>query len=246
MKKWTAILAVVLVAGIYLIWPKASVKEPVVMSVQVDEAKGTMEISYITSKRDDTYLLEVAVEGEEPYRIEVSSIEEEGTVETINLLEQNGYELRESIKELTDEELEYFQDFSGHAPLVTLSYKDYEPIKTILILLKEGETAKGEVDDYQLNYTFTAPEPMSISSIGHYDSVATISYAQNGKELKFPFELEQGETIDLSFWNPYNLASSDNLLLEIETTDGKYYRKHLATPMEIPDGYLKQLAAVNR
>ncbi|RAZ81277.1 hypothetical protein [Planococcus halotolerans] len=246
MKKWAAIFTVLLVAGIYLVWPKASVKAPVVMSVQVDEAKGTMEISYITSKRDDTYLLEVAVEGEERYSIEVAGAEEEGTRKSDKLLDQNGYQLREDTIVLTDEELEYFQDFPGHAPLVTLSYKDYEPIKTILILLKDGETAEGVVDEYQLNYTFTAPEEMSISSIGHYDSVATISYSQNGKELKLPVELEQGEKIDLSFWDPYNLGSNDNLLLEIETTDGKYYRKHIATPMEIPEGYLKQLAAVNR
>ena len=246
MKIWAAILTVLLAAGIYFIWPKAEVKEPVVMSAQVDEAKGTMEISYITAKRDNTYLTEVAVEGEELYRIPVSGEKKEGVAKTDELLVQNGYQLRENIIELNDEQLKYFQDLSGGAPLVTLSYKDYEPIKTILVLLKEDETAEGTVDEHQLTYTFTAPEEMSVSTIGHYDSVATIGYSQNGKELKLPADLKQGEEIDLSFSSPYNLASNDKLLLEIQTTDGKYYRKNLATPVEVPHGYLKQLAAVNR
>ena len=82
---------------------------------------------------------------------------------------------------------------------------------------------------------------MSISSIRHYDSVAFLSYSQNGIEPKIPFKMEQGDTIDLFFSNPYKMGTRDSLLLEIETIEGKQYMRHLEVTAQLPDGYLKQI-----
>lgn len=240
MKIGIGILVVVLGASVYSLWPKASVEIPVVVSAQLNEENNTISISYITTKKDETYLMSAEVDGEIFYPAKNSDKENAESVPTKNLLSQQGYQLREDVIKLTENEIDHF-DQMGHTLLVAISYKDYAPIETILIVLKENEAAQGVIKEDVLNYTFIAPEPMSITTIGHYDSVATLGYLQNDKEPKFPIQLEQGETIDIQFSPPYNLALNDELLLEIETVDGKYYRRHLKTTLNVPENYLKQL-----
>ncbi|MCK2005112.1 hypothetical protein MZM54_27405 [[Brevibacterium] frigoritolerans] len=61
MKKWIIILVVIIIAlGTYFAWPKTHLKEPVVMSVQFDEAAKTLAISYIVEQDDSTYVMEIA------------------------------------------------------------------------------------------------------------------------------------------------------------------------------------------
>lgn len=241
MKKWIGVLAVFLAIGIYSVWPKASIEKPVVVSAQMDETSKTIMISYITTKKDQTYLMEAAIDGRGFYAAGTTR-----EIESKSLLDQDGYQLREDIIHLTEEELDYFEKMSWRVPPAAITYSDYEPIETILIVLKEDEAAEGVMDQQGIRYTFTAPEPMTITTIGHYDSAATLGYSYNGQELPSSIDLKAGETVDLNFDGTYQLASKDKLLVDIETTDGKHHTRHLAETMEVPDGYLKQLAAVNQ
>jgi hypothetical protein len=61
----------------------------------------------------------------------------------------------------------------------------------------EDEAADVTKNDNTLRYTYTAPKAVTIDSIGHYDSVATISLEQNGEEVVFPKTLTQGSTVDI-------------------------------------------------
>lgn len=242
MKKWIGISIVLLVVVLYFLWPKASLDGPIVVSAQIDELAKTITISYITTKNDKTYLMEVAVDEKEFYPIRTDGNWDGETETTGVLITQNGYELREDVIKLTEEELTYFDKYTGGALPVDISYENYAPVETILIVLRADETAEGVVEEDRLRYTFTAPDAMSISSIGHYDSVAFLSYSQNGIEPKIPFKMEQGDTIDLFFSNPYKMGTRDSLLLEIETIEGKQYMRHLEVTAQLPDGYLKQIA----
>lgn len=243
MKKWALVFIVFLAAGVYLLWPKASIENPIILSAQMDEAAKTIAVSYLTTAKDKTYLMEVAVDKRGYYPAPTDKIGENR--DTKVLASQNGYQLREDVIHLSERQLAYFDELSGRAPLAAISYENYTPIETILVILKKDEAAEGIIKENSLHYTFTAPETMSINTIGHYDSVATLRYLYNGSEPSFPIELKPGDTLNLFFDPPYKLASQDELLLEIETTDGKYYTKHLETTLEIPDGYLKQLADAN-
>lgn len=212
----------------------------------MDEKSKTLAISYITTNKDQTYLEKARVDERSFYPPGTFKIQKVDTGNTTSLINQDGYQLREDVINLTEEDLAYFESFTARTPLVSVSYKDYAPVETILIVLKEKEAVEGTLEGTNLHYTFTAPEPMAIRIIGHYDSAALLSYSQNGKKPKFPLELKQGDSVDLLFSDPYNLASNDELLLEIETTDEKKFSRHLKTTMEIPDGYLKQLVTENQ
>ena len=61
MKKWIGISVVLLAVVLYFLWPKASLDGPIVVSAQIDEVAKTITISYITTKNDKTYLMEIAV-----------------------------------------------------------------------------------------------------------------------------------------------------------------------------------------
>lgn len=241
MKKWIAALAVLLAVGIYMIWPKASIEKPVVVSAQMNETNKTITISYITTKKDETRLEEAVIDGRGFYPAGTTR----ETIETKSLLDQDGYQLREDVIRLTEEELDYFEKMSWRAPSATITYSDYEPVETTLIVLKEDEAAEGVMDQQGIRYAFTAPEPMSITTIGHYDSAASLGYSYKGQELPSSIELEEGETVELNFDGPYQLASDDKLLVDIETMDGKHHTRHLAETMEVPEGYLKRVVAEN-
>lgn len=241
MKRWIGILVVLLAVFLYLLWPKASMDGPMVVSAQIDESAKTMTISYITTKKDETYLMEVAVDGKGFYSLRTNG-NWDGESETTDVLAtQNGYELREDVIELTDEAITDFNKYTGRGLPADISYADYAPVETILIMLRTDEEAEGVVEEDGLHYIFTAPETISVSSIGHYDSVAYLSYSQNGIEPKFPIKMEKGEKINLLFDTPIKMGSRDALLLEIDTTEGKQYTRHLELTAQLPDGFLKRI-----
>lgn len=225
--------------GVYFFFLRASVDKPVVVSAQMNEKNQEIAISYITTKRDQTLLTKVTVGEKSFYPIETSKESDASKI----LASQNGYQLREDVIKLTEKELTYFMELSGRVPPVSVSYKEYAPIETILVVLKEGEAAEGIIEEDTLRYTFTANEPMDIATMGHYDSFAFLRASGNGGEPTLSAKLKKGESIDVIFSEPYKLASNDELLLEIQTADGKNYIKHLETTLEIPEGYLKQIVA---
>ncbi|PEZ74710.1 hypothetical protein [Bacillus sp. AFS017274] len=237
MKKWIIILVVIIIAiGTYFAWPKTHLKEPVVMSVQFDEAAKTLAVSYIVEQDDSTYVMEIAHETKGFYPPRSNGDGE--TDYTQVLAKQNGYELREDIVELTDDQLEYFLSLDGRAVPVDISFEAYSPIETILVLLLKDEGVEVTKQDEALLYTYTAPEDITIDSIGHYDSVATISF----EEAVFPLALKKGKSVDVFIHEPYKLSSQDELLIEITTTKDQSYTKHFRLTQSIPKGYLKQIA----
>lgn len=246
MKKWTGILVVLLALFLYLLWPKASMDGPIVVSAQIDESAKTMTISYITTKKDETYLMEVAVDGRGFYPLRTNG-NWDGKSETTDVLAtQNGYELREDVIELTDEAVTYFDKYTGRGLPADISYADYAPVETILIRLLTDEKAEGVIEEDGLHYTFTAPDTIAVSSIGHYDSVAYLSYSQNGIEPKFPIKMEKGDKINLLFDTPIKMSSKDALLVEIDTIEGKQYTRHLELTAQLPEGFLKQVVDNHR
>ncbi|MBT2583337.1 hypothetical protein [Planococcus sp. ISL-109] len=234
-KVWTLVmLLLVITMGGYSLWPKAHVKAPVVVSAQVDEEAGTMTVSYITTKRDKTFLTDVMVEGSGFYPDE--------TAVTQELAEQNGYQLREDEIELSEEDLAFFYGFSGYAIPVSISYENHAPNETLLIVLSGEEAVEGTMEeDLTLRYSFTAPEEMAVASVGHYDSSASLSYEQNGKVPKLPLEMKKGDRLDILLHETVKLGSDDRVLVEIQTTEDTYYKMHLKETVPLPEAYLKRL-----
>ncbi|MDN3428231.1 hypothetical protein QL992_03335 [Microbacterium sp. APC 3898] len=249
MKKWSWILLVLSVILVYWLWPKASIEKPIVVSAQVMESTSTMTISYITTKKDDTHLMEVAVNGKGFYAPSRTENGAEGRNNQVarKLTTQNGYQLREATIKLNKEELAYLlPDDSNRTFSADFSFADYSPVKADGILLLEDEAAEGSLEQDQLHYTFTASEPLSVFTIGHYSSVATVSWSHNGREMKLPLAMEKGDMLDIHFDGTYQMGSTDELLLEIQTAGDNYYTKHLKETVQLPDGYLKQLVNENR
>lgn len=241
MKKWIITLAAFMAVGVYFAWPKVNLEEPVIMSVQFDEATKTLAVSYIVDQDDDTYVMEIAhnTKGFYPLR---PNIHEDGITDLTQVLAaQNGYELREDVVKLTDDQLAYFLSLEGRVLPVQISFEDYSPIETTLVLLLEDEAADVAKDHHLLRYTYTSPEDVTIDSIGHYDSAATISFEQNREEAVFPLTLKQGDTVDIIIHEPYKLSLKDRLLLEITTTENQSFSKNILMTEAIPEGYLKQM-----
>jgi|GEM_PF-6464399 len=241
MKKWIIILVFIIVIGVYFAWPKANLEKPIVMSVQFDEVAKTLAVSYIVVQDDDTYVMEIAHETKGFYPPRTNGYWDGETNFTKVLAAQNGYELREDVVELTDDQVAYFLSLEGRVLPVEISFENYSTIETIIVLLMENEAVDVTENDNTLSYTYTTPKDVTIESIGHYDSEATISFEQNGKEVVFPRTLKQGSTIDIIIDEPYKLSSKDRLLLEIEMTDNQSITKNILMTDSIPKGYLKQI-----
>lgn len=244
LKKWIGVSLVLSAILVYWLWPKASIEQPIVVSAQVMESNSTMSIAYITAKKDETILMEVGVNGKgfyPPSRTE-NGAEGRNTQIASELAAQNGYQLREATIKLSDDELAYLLPTDSSRTLsANFSFENYSPVEADVILLLEEEAAEGKLEQGQLHYIFTAPEPMSVITIGHYSSVAAVSWSRDGREVKLPLAMEKGDTLDIHFDQPYQLGSMDELLLEIQTTDDNYYTRHLRETVGLPDGYLKQL-----
>ena len=241
MKKSIIILLVMAAIGVYWFWPKTHVKEPIVMSVQVDEVSKTLAVSYIVEQGNDTYLMEIAHNTKGFYPPRTSGNWDGKTNFTQVLATQNGYELREDIIELTDEQVSYFLTFKGGTLPVNISFNDYSSIKTTLILLLEDEAVDVIENENTLRYTYTPLKDETIDLIGHYDSVATISFEQDNAAIDFPLTLTQGQSVDVIIHDPYKLSSNDKLLLEIVTKDNQAVTKNISMTQSIPKGYLRQI-----
>ncbi|MFE3577633.1 hypothetical protein [Lysinibacillus sp. NPDC059133] len=241
MKKSIIILVVIGAIGVYWFWPKAHVEEPIVMSVQLDEVSKTLAVSYIVEQNNDTYLMEIAHNTKGFYPPRNSGNWDGETNFTEVLAVQNGYELREDVVELTDEQLSYFLSLEERTLPVEISFENYSPIDTTLVLLMEGEAVDVIKNDDLLRYTYTSSKDETIDSIGHYDSVATISFEQNNEEVDFPLTLTQGSSVDILINEPYKLSSKDKLLLEITMIDGQSVTNNILMTRSIPKGYLKQI-----
>ncbi|MFE4243296.1 hypothetical protein [Peribacillus butanolivorans] len=237
MKKWIIILVVIIALGTYFAWPKTHLKEPVVMSVQFDEVAKTLAVSYIVEQDDSTYVMEIAHDTKGFYPPRSNGNGDGETDYTQVLAKQNGYELREDIVELTEDQLEYFLSLDGRSVPVDISFEAYSPIETILVLLLKDEGVEVTKQDEALLYTYTAPEDITIDSIGHYDNVATISF----EEAVFPLALKRGQSVDVLIHEPYKLSSHDELLFEITTTKDQSFTKHFRLTQSIPKGYLKHI-----
>ena len=237
MKKWILTLVLILAVGAYIVWPEAHLKEPIVMSVQFDETAKTLAVSYIVEKTDNTYVMEIAY-GTKGFYPPRTNGNWDGETEYTQVLEkQDGYELREDAVELTDDQLAYFLSLKGRAVSAEISFESYSPIATILVLLLKDEAVEVTKKNEELQYTFTAPEDVIIDTIGHYDSVATISF----EDAKLPLVLTKGQSIEVLINGPYKLSSHDELLLEIITTKDQTFTRHFPLTEPIPKGYLKQI-----
>lgn len=241
MKKFIIILLVIAAMAVYWIWPNAHVKEPIVMSVQVDEVSKTLAVSYIVDKGNDTHLMEIAHNKKGFYPPRTNGYWDGETNFTQVVATQNGYELREDVIELTDEQVSYFLDFKGGTLPVDISFNDYSPIQTILIVLLKDEAVDVVEEEHTLRYTYSPLKDETINVIGHYDSVATISFEQDHKQVDFPLTLTQGQSVDVIIHDPYKMSSNDKLLLEIETNDHQEITKNISMTQAIPKGYLKQI-----
>ena len=241
MKKSIIIFLVIAAIGVYWFWPKAHVEEPIVMSVQFDEVSKTLAVSYIVEQENDTYLMGIVQNTKGFYPPSTSGKWDGETNFTQVLATQNGYELREDIIELTDEQFSYFLSLKGGTIPVDISFNDYSPIKTMLILLLEDEAVDVIENENTLRYTYTALNDETIDLIGHYDSVATISFEQDNAAVNFPLTLTQGQSVDVIIYDPYKLSSNDKLLLEIVRKDNQAVTKNILMTKSIPEGYLQQI-----
>jgi len=236
-KKWIPLLVVLIGIAAYFAWPKASVKEPIVMSVQFDEAAKTLAVSYIVAKDDQTYVMQIAHDTQGFYPPRSSGNWDGKTDYTQVLATQNGYELREDTVELTSDQLDYFQSFEHGTLPVDISFENYSPIQTILILLLEDEAAQAVKQDDKLRYTFIAPEDVTIENIGHFDTAATISF----EDTALPLTLSKGQSTDIFIRGAYQLSSHDEMLLQIEVANGQFFTYHFPMTEPIPEGYLRQM-----
>lgn len=233
MKKWILVIIIVVIGiGVYLVWPKTKLEEPVITSAQFDEVTKTLSVSYIVAKKDATQMKGIYLDQEELYSAEPSN-------QAQVLVKEGGYELREEIVELSDAQFGKFLSFEGRALPVEITFDGYSSVGvgTILIILLEDEIAEVIEQGEELLYTFIAPEDLTIQTIGHYDSVATISF----EEDQHPFVLKKGESTEVVIHGPYKLGAADELLLEIATVDNKYYTAHFPLTQSIPKGYLEQM-----
>ncbi|VEF46702.1 Uncharacterised protein [Bacillus freudenreichii] len=241
MKKWIITLVVVIGVVIYFVWPKARLEKPIVMSVQFEEVTKTLAVSYIVDQDDETYVMEVGHGTKGFYSPRTNGNWDMETNFTKVLAVQNGYELREDVVELTDDQLAYFLSLEGRALPVQISFDNYSPIETILVLMMNNEAVNTTKNGNTLRYTYTSEKDVTIDSIGHYDSVATISFEQNNREVFFPLRLTQGSTVDIIIHEPYKLSSKDMMLLEIRTTEDQLVTRNILMTESIPKGYLKQI-----
>ena len=241
MKKFIIILLVMAAMVVYWFWPKAHVKEPIVMSVQVDEVSKTLAVSYIVDKGNVTHLMEVAHNTKGFYPPRTNGYWDGETNFTQVVASQNGYELREDVIDLTDEQVSYFLDIKRRTLPVDLSFSNYSPIQTILIVLLKDEAVDVVEDEHTLRYTYSPLKDETINSIGHYDSVASISFEQDHKEVHFPLTLTQGQSVDVIIYEPYKMSANDKLLLEIETNDHQEITKNISMTQAIQKGYLEQI-----
>lgn len=219
-----------IVIGAYFTWSTTKLEAPVVTSVQFDEMTKTLAVSYVVSKKDPTYMTGMQIDQEEMY---VAGEHQQDQV----LVLQNRYELREVIIPLSDEKVAYFSSVEGRTLPVDLSFEGHSLVETILVVLLENEAVEVKAEGEQLVYTFTAPEDMTIQTIGHYDSVAMISF----EEERNPFVLKKGESTKITIHEPYQLGTTDEVLLEIMTNDDKSYTVHFLLTEDIPKGYLKKI-----
>lgn len=246
MKKWIGILTVVIFGAlaVYWLWPKTNIEKPLVVVAQIMESDNTMSVSYIIGKDDDTHLMEVAIDGKGYYPPSRAKNGEEGRNSQVpkEVAVQNGYRLLESKIKLTDEELASLLPSSTNRIIpAELSFENYKPIQADFIMLLEEEAVEGTMEEGQLHYVFTAPESVTISTVGHYSSASFVSWSQDGKNENSTISMEKGDTLDIYFDGPYQLGSTDSLLLEIQTGDDTYYTRHLRETMKLPEGYLKQI-----
>lgn len=234
MKRWILVVGIVVIGIVaYLAWPKAGLEEPIVMSVQFDEMSKTLAISYIVSQSDHTFIKGVSYDTKEFYSPRSGD-------ESQVLVKEDGYELREDVVDLSEEQLAYLGSLEARTLPVDILFDTYSPVETILVLLLKDETTEvTEIteQDEELIYTFIAPEDLTIYSIGHYDSVATISF----EEDKMPLVLKKGQSTEVFIHEPYKFSTNDELLLEITTINDQVYTQHFSLKQPIPKGYLKRI-----
>ena len=231
MKKIIVLILVTVAIAAYTFWPKAHVEEPVIMSVEVNEADKTLRIAYIVEKKSETRLTNIQYD---TLRILPTEANDVQVLET-----QNGYALREESMALTDEQLTYVLSFGGGTLPVNVSFDADLLIETIAIIVRQNEAVEAVEDGDMLRYTYTAASDETIRVIGHFDSAALISFEQNGTATDFPLTLTTGQSVDVLIHEPYKLSSDDHLLLEIVTTD-KTITKNIALTQPMPTGYLKE------
>lgn len=231
MKKIIIVVLVTVAIAAYTFWPKAHVEEPVIMSLQVNEADKTLRIAYIVEKKRETRLTNIQYDTTSIVPTEANDVQ---VLET-----QNGYALREESMALTDEQLTYVLSFGGGTLPVNVSFDDDLPIETIAIIVRQNEAVEAVEDGNMLRYTYTAASDETIRVIGHFDSAALISFEQNSTATDFPLTLTAGQSVDVLIHEPYKLSSDDHLLLEIVTTD-KTIQKNIALAQPMPKGYLKE------
>lgn len=244
MKKYTLALAVLICLGagiLYWLWPKAHVNQPIIMSAQLNEGTKTIEVSYIVEKNNATYLDVVARDENKFYTPKAGGNWNDKTYTTNVLVTQDGFELREDIVQLTDEQFAYFLSLEDHASIAEFTFAGYQPITKTLAILLEEEAVEVTKEEDALRYTYTATSDETIEDIGHYDSVAGISFEQNNREVTFPLTLKKGESVAILFSETYKFSSNDKLLLEIVLADGERITKNIAMTQSIRKGYLKEI-----
>ena len=85
----------IIALGTYFAWPKTHLKEPVVISVQFDEAAKTLVVSYTVEQDDSTSVMKIAHDTKGFYPPRSNRNGDGETDYTQVLAKQNGYELRE-------------------------------------------------------------------------------------------------------------------------------------------------------
>lgn len=251
MKKRLGFLVLFIIGGlaVYSLWPKTTVEKPLVVVAQIMESDKTMSVSYIIGKGDDTHLMEVTIDGKGYYPPSRFENGKEGKNDQVpkEVAVQNGYRLLEATIQLTDEEVASLLPTSSNRIIpAELSFENYKPIQADFIMLLEEEAVEGDLEESQLHYTFTAPESLTVSTVGHYSSASSVSWSQDGKNENSAIFMEKGDMLDIYFDGPYQMGSTDALLVEIQTEDDTYYTRHLRETVKLPDGYLKQIVDENR
>lgn len=192
--------------------------------------------------------MEVVINGRGfyPPSREENGLEGENNQAPKELAVQNGYRLLKIIINLTDEELAFLLPSGTSRILSTeLSSEYYSSIQADFIVLLEEEAVEGSFEEGRLHYSFRAPEPATVNTVGHYNSLATVSWSRIGKEMNSSITMDEGVTLDIYFDGAYKMESFDALLLEIQTEDDNYYTRHFRETVKQPDGYLKQLENEN-
>ena len=234
MKKLIVVCVLLAAIAAVWLWPKEKVKQPILLSAQLDEELQTIEVSYIVDQRNDTYLTSVDLEG--------FTLSNMNTSETKVLAKQRGYELREDVIMLTSEQLETLLSKDVRTPIAKFTFESYEPVTESLIVLLQNEKVQAEKgDNDDLVYTYVADKDMVLTNIGHYDSASSISFTYNDEEIQFPLTLQKGDEVQVIINWPISLASKDKLLLEFMLENDERITKHIATMNEMPKDYLEQM-----